>query len=242
MNNIEFEITIDNIRDIKKSRLEKGYVALFHSHNCGHCVHFIPVWNLLKKKLSDKYKFIEIEYTNMQKIKNQYNITFSKVKYFPYICIYSPHKKKHIEYQERERDEKSLTNFIKSNLNELLPTELNNENILDNINKATTGDKKGYMILVHSKKCGYCIRFMPLWIELKEKYNNKVQFFELERDELNKIRDNGKSKNKKLKFLDNIKIFPSIIIYNNDNQNFINYEKERNIDNLSYFIENELLL
>lgn len=241
MNNIEFEITIDNIRDIKKSRLEKGYVALFHSHNCGHCVNFIPVWNSLKKKLSNKYKFIEIESVNMQQMNNEYNITFSKVKYFPYICVYSPDKKEHIEYEERERDEKSLTNFIKSNLNELLPTKLNNENIIDNINKATTDDKKGYIILVHWKKCGHCIRFMPLWNDLKEKYNNKVQFFELEKDELDKIKDNGKSNYKKLNFLDKIISFPSIIIYNNDNQIFINYEKERNIKDLSYFIENELL-
>ena len=235
---MDIEITIDNIQDIKKKRLEKGYVALFYSHNCGHCVNFIPTWKSLKKHLSKEYQFIELEQKGMQKMKEDYNITFNKIEYFPYICIYSPDKKEHIEYKERDRSEESLTKFIKSKLNQLIPTELNNDNIVNNLVKASMDDKKGYILLVHLKSCPHCIKFMPLWNELKEKYNNKVQFFELEREELNKI----KEKNcKKLAFLNDVKSFPSIMIYNNDSKNHINYEQERNMKKLSNFIESNLL-
>lgn len=230
---MEIEITIDNIQDIKKKRLEKGYVALFYSHNCGHCVHFIPIWKLLKKHLSNQYQFIELEQKDMQKMKEDYNITFSKIKYFPYICIYSPDKREHIEYKGRDRSEETLTKFIKSELNQLMPTELNNHNILSKLD-----NKNGYILLVHWKPCRYCIEFMPLWNELKEKYNNKVQFFELEREELNKIREKNC---KKLKFLNDIRSFPSIIIYNNDSRIHINYDEERSMHNLSNFIETNLL-
>ena len=235
---MELEITIDNIQDIKKKRLETGYVALFYSHNCGHCVSFMPTWKLLKKKLSKQYQFVELEYEGMQKLKKEHNITFGNVKYFPYICIYSPDRKEHIEYKEGRRNEDSLTNFIEKNLNQLLPTKLDNNNIINKLSESTVDDKKGYILLVHWKTCPYCVKFMPLWNDLKKKYNGKVQFFELEREDLDEIKMN---ENRKLAFLNGVRSFPSIIIYNNDSQLHINYEEERNMTNLSNFIETNLL-
>ena len=72
---MEIEITIDNYSKIKKNRSNKGYIALFYSHHCGHCVSFIPLWNLLKKTLSKEYQFIELENANMQKLNKDYNIS-----------------------------------------------------------------------------------------------------------------------------------------------------------------------
>lgn len=236
---MELEITINNIQDIKRMRIQKGYIALFHSHNCGHCISFMKTWISLKRELSDKYQFVELEYEKMQYLTKNYNIKFSKVKYFPYICVYSPDKKEHIEYKERDRSKEELTKFIENNLNELLPTELNNDNIINNLHQITIDkNKKGFIILVHWKRCGYCIKFIPLWKELKEKYNNRVQFFELEREELDKIRE---KKCNKLEFLNSVKTFPSIIIYNNDGEKYIKFEDERTMENLTSFIENELL-
>ena len=235
---MELEITINNIQDIKRMRIQKGYIALFHSHNCGHCVFFMKTWISLKRELSDKYQFVELEYGKMQYLTKNYNIKFSKVKYFPYICVYTPAKKEHIEYKERDRSKEELTKFIKSNLNELLPTELNNDNIINNLHQATRDDKKGFIILVHWNRCGHCIKFIPLWNKLKEIYNNRVQFFELEKEELDKIREKNC---KKLEFLNNVRSFPSIIIYNNDSENYIKFEDERTMDNLTSFIEKELL-
>jgi len=236
---MELEITIDNIQDIKKKRLLNGYIALFYSHNCGHCVSFIPTWKSLKKKLSKEYQFIELEHQNMQKLTKDFNISFNKVKYFPYICIYSPDKKEHIEYNERRRDEESLTKFIKTNLSKSQPCELTNDNIIDQIKQIELDNKKGYILLVYWKTCPYCIRFMELWNELKEKYNDKVQFFQLEKEELDKIKE---KKYKKLSFLNDIRSFPTILIYNNDiKDDIIKFEEDRNNKNLSNFIETNLL-
>ena len=64
---MELEITIDNIQDIKKKRLETGYVALFYSHNCGHCVSFMPTWKLLKKNYQNNINLLN---WNMKECKN----------------------------------------------------------------------------------------------------------------------------------------------------------------------------
>ena len=228
------EITIDNIKDIKKNRIHKGYIALFYSNSCGHCVHFMPIWETLKKKLSKEYQFLELEYSNMQKLDKDYNIKFSQVKYFPYICVYSPNEKKHIEYNERTRNEENLTKFIKSYLSQLLPNELTYDNINNYLIKATKYHKKGFILLVYWKDCHYCIEFMPMWEELKKKYNDRVQFFQLERNELDKVRDN-------ITLLNDVKSFPSIMIYDNDNKRKINYEDERSMNKLSKFIETYLI-
>lgn len=228
---LELEITIDNISNIKKNRMKKGYVALFHSHHCGHCISFMPTWKKLIKSLSNQYQFHELEQEGMQKMKNDYNITFNKVKYFPYICVYSPDKKEHIEYTERDRSIEALTKFIKSNLNLFQPSTLTSENI---ISKLENAKKNNFILLVHWNKCPYCIKFMPLWNKLKENYNDRIQFFELEKTEYDKINGN-------IEFLDKyVTGYPSIILYNNDNQNYEKFQEERNIYNLSKFIEKNI--
>lgn len=230
---LELEITIDNIKKIKKNRLNKGYVALFHSHHCGHCISFMPIWKKLIKSLSKEYQFHELEQEGMQKLKNDYNITFSKVKYFPYICVYSPDKKDHIEYNGRDRSVEAITNFIKSNLNQFQPSTLTSDNIILKL-KSAMNNHNNFILLVHWNRCPYCIKFMPLWNELKEKYNNKIQFFELEKSEYDKIKE-------KIEFLNNyVSGYPSIILYNSDNQNYEKFEEERNIDNLSKFINKNI--
>ena len=87
---MEMEITIDNIKDIKKNRIHKGYIALFYSNSCGHCVHFMPIWETLKKKLSKEYHFLELEYSNMQKLDKDFifviyilvrTVQYSKLQY-----------------------------------------------------------------------------------------------------------------------------------------------------------------
>jgi len=222
---MEIEITIDNYSKIKRNRSEKGYIALFYSHNCGHCVSFIPIWKKLKKNLSNQYQFIELENENMQKLNKEYNISFSKVKYFPYICVYSPKKRNHIEFKDR-RNENDLTKFIESNLSE--PTELTYKNIST---KLDDSNNKSYLLLIHWNKCPHCISFMPMWEKLK-KDNPNFQFFELERAELDKINEEGE-----IRFLKNVRSFPTIIGYNSDNETFNTYTDERNIKNLNNFIK-----
>jgi thiol-disulfide isomerase/thioredoxin len=224
---MEIEITIDNYSKIKKNRSEKGYIALFYSHNCGHCVSFIPLWKKLKKNLSNQYQFIELENDNMQKLNKDYNISFSKVKYFPYICVYSPKKRDHIEFKDR-RNENDLTKFIESNLSTSQSTELTYDNISS---KLEHSNNKSYLLLVHWNKCHYCISFMPMWEQLKEE-NPKFQFFELERTELDKINEKGE-----ISFLKDVRSFPTLIGYNSDNNTFNTYRDERNIKNLNNFIK-----
>jgi thiol-disulfide isomerase/thioredoxin len=222
---MEIEITIDNYSKIKRNRSNKGYIALFYSNHCGHCVSFIPLWNLLKHKLSKQYQFIELENDNMQKLNKDYNISFSKVKYFPYICVYSPQKREHIEFKDR-RNEKDLTNFIQSNLSE--STELTYNNISTKLNSSLN---KPFLLLIYWNKCPYCISFMPMWKQLKED-NPKFQFFELERTELDKINKIGE-----INFLKEIESYPTIIGYNSDNKTFNNYEEKRTLVNLNNFIK-----
>jgi thiol-disulfide isomerase/thioredoxin len=222
---MEIEITIDNYSKIKRNRSNKGYIALFYSNHCGHCVSFIPIWNTLKKNLSKEYQFVELENENMQKLNKEYNIRFSKVKYFPYICVYSPQKREHIEFKDR-RNEKDLTNFIQSNLSE--STELTYNNISTKLNSSLN---KPFLLLIYWNKCPYCISFMPMWKQLKED-NPKFQFFELERTELDKINKIGE-----INFLKEIESYPTIIGYNSDNKTFNNYEEKRTLVNLNNFIK-----
>jgi len=224
---MEIEITIDNYSKIKRNRSNKGYIALFYSNHCGHCVSFIHLWNKLKHKLSKQYQFIELENDNMQKLNKDYNISFSKVKYFPYICVYSPQKREHIEFKDK-RNEKDLTNFIQSNLSTSQSTELTYNNISTKLNSSLN---KPFLLLIHWNKCPYCISFMPMWKQLKED-NPKFQFFELERTELDKINKIGE-----INFLKKIESYPTIIGYNSDNKTFNNYEEKRTLDNLNNFIK-----
>jgi len=72
---------------------------------------------------------------------------------------------------------------------------------------------------------------MPMWEKLK-KDNPNFQFFELERAELDKINEEGE-----IRFLKNVRSFPTIIGYNSDNETFNTYTDERNIKNLNNFIK-----
>ena len=72
---------------------------------------------------------------------------------------------------------------------------------------------------------------MPMWEELKEN-NPNFQFFELERAELDKINEEGE-----IRFLKNVRSFPTIIGYDSDSKSYINYEKKRTLDNLNSFIK-----
>jgi hypothetical protein len=90
-------------------------------------------------------------------------------------------------------------------------------------------DKK-YLILVHWNECPYSISFMPTWKELKEKFKD-FSFFELEKDELDKIIKIGV-----INFLKAIDGFPTIVGYDNNKVLFTTFEKERTIENLSDFI------
>ena len=220
-----FELTIDNINKIKKKRMNEGYVILFYSNHCGHCIHFLPVWKQLKINYSKEYNFIDLEQKQMQQLKEEHNIIFSKVAYFPYICVYSPKEKKHIEYNDRARDEKSLIRFIR---NKIMPTELTFDNINDIIKECNK-----YVLLLYWKSCPYCIEFLPMWNELKEKLKDNFQFFQLEFDELKKIKENNN--NPSLSFLRNFaSTFPTIIFKNNDYEN--KFEGRRTIENLTKFI------
>ena len=49
-------------------------IMLFKMDTCGHCKNFMPVWEHLKKELSNKYNFITYDSNkNIDKV-NEYNV------------------------------------------------------------------------------------------------------------------------------------------------------------------------
>lgn len=85
----------------------------------------------------------------------------------------------------------------------------------------------GCILLYHWKDCGHCRSFMSTWDDLKEKYGNLKQFYEIELSTIRKAPEVFKS----------ITGFPTIVAYVGDGSKKIRFEKSRDINTVSEFIE-----
>jgi thiol-disulfide isomerase/thioredoxin len=85
----------------------------------------------------------------------------------------------------------------------------------------------GCILLYHWKDCGHCNSFMPVWDNLKEKYGNIKQFYEIELSTIRQAPEVFKS----------ITGFPTIVAYVGEGSKKIRFEKSRNEETVSKFIE-----
>ena len=85
----------------------------------------------------------------------------------------------------------------------------------------------GCILLYHWKDCGHCRNFMPVWDDLKEKYGNIKQFYEIELSTIKQAPEVFKS----------ITGFPTIVAYVGNGSNKIIFENSRDINTVSQFID-----
>ena len=85
----------------------------------------------------------------------------------------------------------------------------------------------GCILLYHWKDCGHCRSFMPVWDNLKDKYGNIKQFYEIELSTIRQAPEVFKS----------ITGFPTIVAYVGNGSNKVTFEKSRDIKTVSQFIE-----
>jgi len=97
-----------HIKDLKKDLTHKGGIILYHWNSCGHCRHFMPIWDQVTSFLRN-YPSYKIEYDYMSQAPRY----FGHITSFPRIVAYF-NGQKH-EY-EGSRDPDSLTQFIKNTI------------------------------------------------------------------------------------------------------------------------------
>ena len=85
----------------------------------------------------------------------------------------------------------------------------------------------GCILLYHWHDCGHCRNFMPIWNILKDKYGNVKQFYEIELTTIRQAPEVFKS----------VTGFPTIVAYVGNGSDKVRFEKTRNMDSLSQFIE-----
>lgn len=111
--------------------------------------------------------------------------------------------------------------------NELMPIEIidTSDEYLNKI--MDHREKYGCILLLHMNNCRYCVDFInDTWNDLKQDYSSDVQFFEIER---NNIEKNPAVFSK-------IKGYPTIYIYSlKDNKN-IEYKGNRDYDSVLTFM------
>jgi thiol-disulfide isomerase/thioredoxin len=81
------------------------------------------------------------------------------------------------------------------------------------------------IILYYWNSCGHCHSFMPIWDQIKERFNTQKKIYEVEYNDMNTL------------FPQNLKMFsyPSIVSYNQSKPiNFVGHS--RTFDNVSDFI------
>lgn len=99
--------SLDNLK--KEIKSNGGTIILYHWNRCGHCLNFMPIWEQLRNRLNDSYRFYDIELDVLQKAP----LEFGNINSFPTIRMYSTNGK--INY-DGHRDISSLSSFIKENI------------------------------------------------------------------------------------------------------------------------------
>jgi len=106
--NINDNSEITKEKFIKLLKSKKTFLCYYYWKNCGHCMHFNPIWNKLVQNYDDKVTFAKIELECMKSLPQSYMVNG-----FPTIILFK-NGDKFKEFQ-KSRDEKNLHNFIKKN-------------------------------------------------------------------------------------------------------------------------------
>ncbi len=110
-----------------------------------------------------------------------------------------------------------------------------NEN--GNYDDTNNYNNEKYLILYYADWCGYCNKFLPMWKELKNNTNLKnIKYIEVNMSDSNKILISGSENNTIVDKVKNAKIlgFPTIkLLHNSD---LIDYNGNREKEDLIKFI------
>lgn len=114
--------------------------------------------------------------------------------------------------------------YHKNSKNKIVPKVITNFDILTNDN-STYPTPKYNIVLFYADWCGHCIEFKPIWNALKQKYRNKITMFE----------KNCSDQNTTTTF---IKEFPTISVFDFENNHVGNYTNDKNIKSFDEFLNN----
>ena len=92
--------------------------------------------------------------------------------------------------------------------------------------KHPVDELKNIIILFYSDNCYHCHQFLPTWLKIKENMNgNKIKL-----DEINCTNNDPG--------LDYVDGYPTIAIYDKNNNYIMSYENDRSYENFKQFLEN----
>jgi len=116
-----------------------------------------------------------------------------------------------------------MSKIVKSAKKSSTVTTIKNESHAKKFVKDVNTDS--CIILYYWNSCGHCHSFMPIWDQIKERFNTQKKIYEVEYNDMNTL------------FPQNLKMFsyPSIVSYNQSKPvNFVGHS--RTFDNVSDFI------
>jgi thiol-disulfide isomerase/thioredoxin len=104
------------------------------------------------------------------------------------------------------------------------------QKLQNKLNKITENfDNNKFIIkLFYADWCTHCVSFKPVWIELKNKYSDRLTFIDVDCTESNPN-------------LEYIKGFPTIAIFDSSNKYLNTYNDDRTKDSLESYINNNLI-
>lgn len=106
-----------------------------------------------------------------------------------------------------------------------LSKNIKNSKSIKNITPPTD-ELKNIIVLFYSDNCYHCHNFFPTWLKIKENMDgSNIKFDEI----------NCTNSDPGLSYIDG---FPTIAIYNKNNDHIMNYDRDRSYDNFKQFLEN----
>ncbi len=188
----EFEPDNSNMLDANKPIL-----IFYHKNDCEYSRNFDNTWNQLQQELGDQVLFVKKNYDELNEEMK------ARLSHVPTIeLMLDLHKDNKIyRYGNSNRSVPELIKFIRNpELGQLTPLDsfrsqnggyANNDYFTINKMQNMYGGDKGKIILFYADWCGHCQQFKPVWEKIKRKMGRKVQFEEVDDENVFEINKYG---------------------------------------------------
>lgn len=177
----------------------KPIIIFYHKNDCEYSRNFENTWNQLQQLLGNQVLFIKKNYDELN------DNMKDRLSHVPTIeLILDLHKDNKIyRYGSSSRSVSELIKFIRNpELGQLTPLDsfstqnqnggyANNDYFTINRMQNMYGGDKGKIILFYADWCGHCQQFKPLWEKIKRKMGGKVQFKEVDDENVFEINKYG---------------------------------------------------
>ena len=224
----EFEPDNSNMLDANKP-----IIIFYHKNDCKYSRNFDNTWNQLQQELGDQVLFVKKNYDELNEEMKD------RLSHVPTIeLMLDLHKDNKIyRYGNSNRSVPELIKFIRNpELGQLTPLDsfssqnggyANNDYFTINRMQNMYGGDKGKIILFYADWCGHCQQFKPVWEKIKRKMGGKVQFEEVDDENVFEINKYG------------VQSYPTIIAEKGGKM--FKFNNNRTEDILIDFIEEKLM-